>query len=360
MIILHIARLTTDKTSGVSVVVPQHVNAQRNYASVKLLDINNSQKGDFVLPFSGLDSFLDTIEKPYNSPDLVVIHEVNNIENIKISKELRKRHIPYIVVPHGELTKIAQQNKWLKKRIAYLLLFNRFLKNAIGIQFLTEYEKESSLFKRLGFVSPNGISIPSNKKSFSNSGFKFLYIGRINVHTKGLDLLIKAVGTMQEYCRKNKISFALYGKRYNNPDFINNNRITEELISQNNVNDIVSLNDTVFGVEKETLLNNADMFIQTSRSEGMPMGVLEALAYGVPCLLSKGTRLGYEVDKNGAGYCVYEEESPESIANAIVKAYEEKSLLQVMSANAKKTAEKYDWDSVAQRTLKQYSDVVKK
>lgn len=41
------------------------------------------------------------------------------------------------------------------------------------------------------------------------------------------------------------------------------------------------------------VLLQTDLFIQTSRHEGMPMGLLEALSIGVPCLVTVGTSLGH-------------------------------------------------------------------
>ena len=47
----------------------------------------------------------------------------------------------------------------------------------------------------------------------------------------------------------------------------------------------------VYGDNKVKVLLDTDIFILTSRYEGMPMGVLEAWSYGIPCILSDGTNM---------------------------------------------------------------------
>ena len=47
---------------------------------------------------------------------------------------------------------------------------------------------------------------------------------------------------------------------------------------------------------------NSDMFILTSRHEGFPMSILEALSYGLPVLITKGTNMTDLVHKASAGW----------------------------------------------------------
>jgi glycosyltransferase involved in cell wall biosynthesis len=60
----------------------------------------------------------------------------------------------------------------------------------------------------------------------------------------------------------------------------------------------------VFGREKEALLDSAFVFVHTSRWEGMPFAVIEALATGCPVLVTPATNLGDYVEGFGAGVVV--------------------------------------------------------
>ena len=51
------------------------------------------------------------------------------------------------------------------------------------------------------------------------------------------------------------------------------------------------------GKSKEQVLLDADVFIQTSRTEGLPTAVLEAMSYKIPVLITKGTGLYDDIKK---------------------------------------------------------------
>ena len=47
----------------------------------------------------------------------------------------------------------------------------------------------------------------------------------------------------------------------------------------------------VFDLEKEKVFRNSSAFILSSFSEGLPMAALEAMSYGLPCLISDNCNL---------------------------------------------------------------------
>ncbi|MCR4874137.1 MAG: glycosyltransferase [Clostridia bacterium] len=357
MKVLHIARLKNDLTNGVSVVVPQYIIAQKELADVQLMDINNCHNADYTVPYNGVKSLEEYLDN--NAVNLVIFHEVNNIENISLYKVLDSRKIPYVIVPHGEITKEALSQKWLKKKVAYILLFNRFIKHAKAIHFLSEAEKENSIFADKGFICPNGIDIPDNKKSFHKDNLNIVYVGRINCTAKGLDSMIKAIALIKDYCVENKVTFNLYGMRHSSAYFEQCNAEVMNLINDNGLEGLVNLYDAVFSKDKISILDNADYFVQTSRFEGMPLGVIEALAYGIPCILTKETAIGELAAQKGAAYCVEDgHKDVSNIANTIKLAIQGKADLEKMSKCAKEFAKGYDWQSIAKQTIEQYKKVI--
>ena len=105
-----------------------------------------------------------------------------------------------------------QKIKKIKKVFGNLVLFNRFIKKAKAIQYLSEIEqKMSSDFKNDSFIMGNGIYTPSLKKEkFSENCIKLVYVGRYAVYHKGLDILLDGCKKAYKNMIINKIEVNLY------------------------------------------------------------------------------------------------------------------------------------------------------
>ncbi len=356
MVILHIARIIDDPCNGVCVVVAKHVKHQQNHATVGLININNyavpglEGQLEYKEPFSLAD-----LPSPFDKPDIVVFHELYRPPYLKIYKALKKAGVPYVIVPHGEMTKSAQKKKRLKKIAANILLFNRFAKNAAAIQCLSQQESDAIEFKQNKIVATNGMDIPERTKTeFSGNGIRFLYIGRLDAYHKGLDLLIEAVAECAEEFEENNCKVYIYG-----PDYKGRYAHLEQLISDNNVGKTVRLNREIIGSEKEQVLLDCDCFIQTSRFEGMPLGILEAMSYGLPCIVTEGTTLGEFVRNNDAGWAC--DTTADAIADAMRTAISQKEKFPDKSKNAiDGVKNNFDWNKIAERTINLYSGLIAK
>ena len=353
MVIVHIADIAKDLTNGVHVAVPQHVKAQAELAQVLFVNLRNIKVLDDVqCEYKGAANFPDYLPNPFNRPDLVVFHEVNNIEYIRLYKRLIKEKIPYIIVPHGEITRTALNKKWLKKKIAYTLWFNRFVKKAAAAQCLSENEAKESVIAKNKFVVPNGMDIHRQKPThLERNGMRLLYIGRLEFEIKGFDLLINAVASISEEMRQNNITIDIYG-----PDIMGRRETLQKYIDKNQVGDIIKVNDSIFAEDKEKAYFDYDIYIQTSRSEGMPMGILEALSYGMPAIVTNGTRLMQDVEEYNCGYSAGQ--SVETIAKAIIDAFNTKQEWHKKGENARKLiAGKYSWEKIANDSISYYQQV---
>lgn len=350
MIILHISEIQTNLDNGVNAVVPKHVLEQGKYAHTALLNVNNvSINGVDQLEYDSKGDFPQYLPQPFDKPDLVVFHEVNRIEYIRLYKALLKKGIPYIIVPHGEITKTALRKKWLKKKIAYLLWFNGFIKNAKAIQCLSEGEESRiSITKKL-FVGSNGLYVPDKQKfSFSETGMKLVYIGRIEMKIKGLDLLVKAMADIAEFARKNGVVLNIYG-----PDYKGRRKQLEDLIKHFNVGDLIFVNEAIFGEEKEKVLLSNDVFIQTSRSEGLPLGVLESMSYGMPQILTKGTSMLDSLICCDGGYSAGS--TVTEIKAAILNAYKDRENWAEKGSRSRSfVISNLCWGKIAQETVEKY------
>ena len=77
-----------------------------------------------------------------------------------------------------------------------------------------------------------------------------------------------------------------------------------------------------FMIVKKKLYFWIVIFVLTSRFEGHPMGLIEALSYGLPSLVTTGTNMAKEIESNNAGWIA--ETEIESIVIAIKRLIREK------------------------------------
>ena len=358
MVILHLVSSSNNKANGVHVVVPQYVKTQNEFADVRLVNYRNidCETDAMQLEYRGAENFPDYLPKPYDKPDLVVFNEVNLIENIKVYKQLLKRRIPYVIIPHGEITDGALHKKWLKKKIAYILFFNKFIRNAKAVQCLSDGElNEIKIKTPTKFISTNGIFEMSEKKTeFSEDGFNLVYIGRLDYVHKGLDLLFDALSKIKVEGSIPNIKLSIYG-----PDFAGRLATLKEFAKSFDIEDIVSFNGPVFGAEKFNALKANDLFIQTSRFEGMPLGIIEAMNVGMPVIITEGTNLTADIAEYGYGYNAGND--AEGIKNAIKEAYSDRKNWKEKSKNAiAYTEKKFAWDSIAKSCVENYKRILNK
>lgn len=354
MRILHIAHLNNELCSGVCVVIPQHIQAQQQLENVAVINLTNTavegaqQQFEYNKPFS-----FSALPEPFSKPDVVVFHEIYRFDYVGIARQLRKSRIPYVIIPHGSLTREAQRKKWLKKLTANFLFFNAYIEGAVAIQFLSENEKEESLFGKKKFVGTNGINVSAcHKEHFSHDGVKLLYIGSLFWRIKGLDFMLSAIGSCADTLRQGNVSLEMFG-----PFYQDKKAEVQKLIQGAEVTDFVFLNDAIVGEEKVQKLLDCDIFIQTSRSEGMPMGILEALSYGLPCLVTEGTNLGELIRRYDAGWVA--QTDTKSIEATIRQAIRERHLWIEKSKNARRLIEdNFMWEHVAADTLFQYNKMI--
>lgn len=354
MKLLHISNIGQNKSSGISVVVPQHIRHQSRIVNVGFINVNNYKFNDIKHQFEYKHPFrLRSLPSGFDKPDLVIFHGCFFFEYIYIYVELKKNNIPYVIIPHGSFTKQSLSKKWLKKWIFRICFLNQFVKDAAGIQYLSKGEYDSTVFRhQVSFVGPNGIDEHNEVPTSPNKNIIITYIGRFDIFHKGIDLLCEAVYNCKHILVQNGVHINLYG-----PDQNGSHQKINSLIKKWDISMIVSVNQGVYGDEKKRILLESSYFIQTSRYEGLPMSILEALSFGLPCIITSGTNFTEIVDKYNAGWTCGT--SPMDISKALCDAISEYNLFQVKSNNAKMLIhENYSWEIVTRENVKKYQQIV--
>lgn len=354
MLILHITDIANPKGNGVAHAVSNYLKYESKLARVASYSLDKDIIADGI-PHFGASKFhrLTDLPSPYSNPDLVIFHEIYKPAYLKLYKECLAHNIKYIIVPHGSLNKRAQKEKRLKKLLANLLLFNKFIKNANAIQFLTEEEQKTSIFRKTNaIISGNGIATAAKTPSVP-SGKNLIFVGRYQPYVKGLDLLIDLVKSHETWFRNNRVTISLYGRDSNG-----GKKVLEDAIKNNQLTDLIKVNGAIYDDKKNTVLRRSYAFIQFSRREGQSMGIIEALASGLPCIVTRGTNFATYVNENRCGFgCDFDQGE---IFSKIRQLCQDTELRATFSKNALTAAKKdFLWKNISAATIQKYEELLK-
>lgn len=300
MKLLHITATHLNPTGGVPVVLKNLVEEQNSIdgfiARVLSLSATINGMNSTYFDVLGDESFIEYIQR--YQPDVAIIHSFFYTAYNSIVSNLVRMGIPYYIEPHGSFGKAAMKKSKLKKIIANNTIFRKQLKNAKGFIFLNIAEQKDSVYKTPNdFIIPNGIVTDNIREDIKREQQKFIYfIGRYDINHKGLDYLISALKMLDD--RGKTYSIRVYGN--------GNDKATKYLkksaASFKNIK--LDIMGSLFGKEKDNILEQCGPMLLTSRYEGFPMTVLEAWSYGNPCIVTPGTNVWNETKKNGLGWGV--------------------------------------------------------
>jgi glycosyltransferase involved in cell wall biosynthesis len=302
------------------------------------------------------------LEENVKDFDLIHVSAIWQWIGVDVNKICRKNNIPYIVSPNGSFILYPWKQNIIKKRIYWKFFGKKTVKNADAIHFTTEAEREDSvmtipLLKSIpNFVIPNGIESTNeinsivNRKTLNIPEDKFiiLFVGRIH-RIKGLELVIKALGLLQE----KDIYFLIVGP---DEDKIYCNYLKELSEKLHITNKIIW-----YGPINRSKLWNfykcADLYVQMSYSENFAMAAVEAMTFGLPILISNKVGIWREVQEDNAGFVINQDVN--EIAKILKMTCEKPQILKEMSELARKSAEKrYDINKVADLMIMAYEDIL--
>lgn len=275
---------------------------------------------------------------------------------ILMAKLLRKKGFKYVFTPHGSYNTIAMERSYWRKKL-YIQLFERsFVEKAKAIHFIgkSEIDGAKELFQLNQYqLIPNGQNteeMPAQIHSKKENSFPiFGFCGRLDVKTKGLDILLK--GFAEYLCLKGgKGELWLIGDGAERQEL--------ECMAQNlNIDSQVKFLGSLYGKEKIEKMNQLDYFMLTSRNEGLPGVVLEASVLGVPCIVSKATNMSDYIIQNKSGIAL-KKNRPSEIAVAMQKALKWKynGELNHLRKNAKKMVEEqFNWITIVKKLTAVYA-----
>lgn len=276
--------------------------------------------------------------------DVVHLHSVFLWPTMKASRFARRARVPYVISPRGMLVKslIETKSRLLKEAWIRLVELNN-LQHASLLHFTSEIERRSynelSLPARPNVVIPNGLDLPrpqarSGGVSEPDKMHRVLFLGRVN-WKKGLDRLIKAASLVPD------TRFLIAGNDEENY------RAKLKLISDEaGVADRIEFLGPVTGEAKWDLIASADLFVLPSYSENFGNAVLEAMACGVPVVVTPEVGLAPAVLEADAGLVC--DGRPEVLGKAINDLLADPPLRARMGEHGRTlVATQYCWDAIA-------------
>jgi glycosyltransferase involved in cell wall biosynthesis len=249
----------------------------------------------------------------------------------------------------------------LKKRLALALGYRRMLGEAGAIHALNAHERDT--IAALGFgsrivVIPNGVFLEEIERAAEPPLFReahpelgeapyVLFLSRLH-YKKGLDILGEAWARVGHAFPDHKLVVA--GPRQDDTIEVLRRRLGEEGLSGS----VVEVGE-VYADMKTAAFRGAECFVLPSRQEGFSVAVTEALALGVPVVISTECHFP-EVTEAGAG--IETSLEPEDVADALSRMLGEPTLrVESGRAGARLIRERFTWPRIAEQTIALYASL---
>lgn len=306
-----------------------------------------------------LSAFLDA-QLRKGSFDLVHVHEIWLYTTYTACRTAKRHSVPYIVTVHGATDGPSLGQKRLKKWAYMRCVQGRHLRSADAVQALTQAEA-AHVRRIVGstpvFVLPNGVDFAGAAKRSELRAFEsrhpalkdqktILFLGRLH-RIKGLDVLVRSFARI---CDRHSDSVLVLA----GPDDGVRARI-ERAVKKAGLSNRVVFTGPIYGPAKAAAFAIADIFVLPSYSEGLSISVLEALAAGVPVVISEGCCFP-EVAEQSAGLVVRVDE--QVLAGAMDALLSDRELREAMGEKGRVLARQYEWPRLAAQMADRYRAVV--
>ncbi|NJR65381.1 MAG: glycosyltransferase [Leptolyngbyaceae cyanobacterium CRU_2_3] len=300
--------------------------------------------------------------------DLAHIHALFSPVSSGAATIARTQKLPYILRPLGTLDPADLQKKRHLKQLYAALLERANLAGAAAMHFTSDQEAKVS--ERFGVVTrdlvmPLGVNVrtPVAAEAIAAVRQEFgipsdrpmlLFMSRIDPK-KGLDLLLPALEQLQAE-DINPFHLVLAGANPQDPVYEKQIRAQ---VQASSLADWTTFTGFVSGETKTALLQAADLFVLPSYYENFGIAIAEAMAAGVPVVISDQVHIWRDIQRSDAGWVV-----PCTVADltdSLRAALQNSGDRHQRGANAQAYAlQNYSWQGIAQQMLTAYQEILTK
>ena len=295
--------------------------------------------------------------------DVIHIHALFSFLSVMAAAIALLRRVPYILRPLGTLSTygVAQRRPFLK-RASITLIEGPLLRHAAFIHFTSALERHEAELLSIPFrsiviplaveIRPASFPLRSESNSWSaDQPFTALYLSRLDPK-KNVEGLLHALRIVVEILPSVRLVIAGNGDDH----YVAKLR---QLACDLGISSAVVWAGYVAGDAKAALLRDAHLFVLPSYSENFGIAVAEALAVGLPCVVSTGVAISSDISEYGAGTVVSTE--PDSIASAIVHLLSNVSVRQLAADNALRLAhERFSNEVMCSRLSALYNHIARR
>lgn len=326
-----------------------------------------------------LQSFVDQFVKPQ---DLVILNGGFHLSVYAFSRFLKRQGLRYIFAPHLNYDlQMFRKKPWLK--YPYWYLFEKpMLNDALAIQMLDRRQAcglrdrgitPPILEVQNGFEFTDQISLDAFPLSQprSNQSPHLFFLGRLSIHTKGLDLLLDALAGLIAHLKRSGADNATLDEAID--EAISDNAILPTLSLQgSDVGDNAQLRQQIQRLhleEQVTLLEGDyqtpppllmaahDIVCLPSRSEGFGLVALEAMLAGRVLLVPAHSGIAPHVVASGCGVAVMP--TVDSIQAGLQWLLRRRSNWPKMGLQGREYAlRNFQWESIAAKAINDYQALI--
>jgi glycosyltransferase involved in cell wall biosynthesis len=307
----------------------------------------------------------EVCERFMPSTDVLYICATWTYPMIPAARIAGKFHKPYIMSPRGDLMEWSLQQKSIKKKIYLRLIEKRLIRDAAAIHCTSQDEMEQ--YQRLNFQSPafivpNGVDLTQfsalpargalrKKLGISDSAAISLFVGRLH-KMKGLD---RAVTEFASVARARTDTHLIVAGL----DEDGSGVFAQEQVKQLDLQERVHFLGALYGNDLLQAYADSDLFVLLSHRENFGMAVVEAMASGLPVLLSGEVALSSDITKYRAGIVV--DVKKESVAQSWLELLNDKNKREELRHNGMRLArEKFSSDKIAEQMEKVFDKIARR